>query len=646
MKKSFDMPWRAAYEFYAAIGWAAALVFLFIGAIAANLPTGPFWYMASVAVLFLAWNMNKAWGIWTVKFALSGIGVDFLKIAEIKRRAAENPSKIWLGYGFDWRSQHTQRIYDLKRANPSDFYPPTAFLKVKEILTGKKVASIDENAIGAPWIHGVEPDEKDVDMFIDNLIGNTLIVGTTRCGKTRMLDVLFSQFIFRPTASVIVIDPKGDIELRENMRRAAIAAGREADFKSFHLGFPAQSIRIDTMKNYTNLSELASRIAALIPSDSEGMDSFTAVAWKLIQAIILGLVEVNEKPSLVSVRKYVESGIEPLFMKVLPAYFAKNVDFLPDWERKANEYISRARKRDKDGNMVGANANPREVMFGHLMMYEALYVAQGKSSETIGLIAEIMKGNAEHLDKMVAQLKPILVMLTTGEYGPLLSPDGGDIEDERLSTDFLSLTDSRSIVYIGLNALADKTVASAIGSLFLSDLTAVAAFRYNYRSKQFNDDYKIYLGVDEAAQIVNDPYIQMLNMSAGAGFVNLAATQTISDFAARLGSEDKARVMLGNFNNLFALRSKDRNTQDFIIETFGETYVTLVQTAKATTSTTEKNITHFGGSIGEKVGETLEALFPPELLGMLPNWQYIASISGGRIVKGRVPILQGEKTDG
>jgi conjugal transfer pilus assembly protein TraD len=32
-------------------------------------------------------------------------------------------------------------------------------------------------------------------------------------------------------------------------------------------------------------------------------------------------------------------------------------------------------------------------------------------------------------------------------------------------------------------------------------------------------------------------------------------------------------------------------------------------------------------------------LFPAQLLGMLPNLEYIAKISGGKIVKGRLPIL-------
>lgn len=35
----------------------------------------------------------------------------------------------------------------------------------------------------------------------------------------------------------------------------------------------------------------------------------------------------------------------------------------------------------------------------------------------------------------------------------------------------------------------------------------------------------------------------------------------------------------------------------------------------------------------------MEELIPADILGKLPNLQYFASVSGGRIIKGRFPIL-------
>jgi conjugal transfer pilus assembly protein TraD len=47
----------------------------------------------------------------------------------------------------------------------------------------------------------------------------------------------------------------------------------------------------------------------------------------------------------------------------------------------------------------------------------------------------------------------------------------------------------------------------------------------------------------------------------------------------------------------------------------------------------------FSSNTGERLMEEEGDLFPPQLLGMLKNLEYIAKISGGMIVKGRLPIL-------
>lgn len=635
--KNLDMPWRPAWEQYASIGWAVAISGLYYSAVKADMPMRPFWYMASIGVFFFLFNITKTWTIWSARFAIAGKGIEFMSIDDLKKISSDG--RIWLGYGFDWGQKHTQRLYQLKKVEPKDWYPARIFLLGYQWLTGKKIAALDPDTIGEPWIHGLEEIEQFISTIMDNMIGNSLILGVTRCGKTRLLDVLISQFIFRTKSAIISLDPKGDAELKANMRRAAKAAGRENDFCVFDLAHPSESIRIDPLKNYNNVSELASRVAELMPSTGDG-DSFKAYAWDVSNAIFLGLIEINDKPTLMKLRRYVESGVDPLLLACLPSFFARKTE-VADWEKRAREYTHRAIKRGPDGNPVRSEPNEREKLLGMLNMYKELYQNKGYRSEAIEALANIYNHDATHYGKMVAIFKPELAKLTTGEIGELLSPDPSNLDDPRLATDLASLADREAIVYIGLNALADKSVASAIGSILLADMAAYASIRYNFREEAYNKSHPVYLNVDETAQVANDPYIQLLNMSGGAGFINTSAAQTIPDFAARLGNTDKAKVMLGNYNNVFALRSKDRETQDYISESFGETFINTIQTTKGTNSTTEKNISHFGGTISERVSENLEEKIPTEVLGMLPNWQYIATIAGGRLIKGRVPIIVG-----
>jgi conjugal transfer pilus assembly protein TraD len=152
---------------------------------------------------------------------------------------------------------------------------------------------------------------------------------------------------------------------------------------------------------------------------------------------------------------------------------------------------------------------------------------------------------------------------------------------------------------------------------------------------------RISLFVDEAAEVVNLPFIQILNKGRGAGFQVVMATQTLPDIVARLGDEARARQVLGNCNNLITLRIKDGETQKFVIENFGQTYVQMVDVNISSSVNASQNIGNYSGNNGQRLAYGEHELFPQHLLGHLPNFHYIASFAGGRIVKGRLPIISG-----
>src|SRR5699024_4413421 len=187
----------------------------------------------------------------------------------------------------------------------------------------------------------------------------------------------------------------------------------------------------------------------------------------------------------------------------------------------------------------------------------------------------------------------------------------------------------------GLDSLADSTVASAIGSILMADLTAVAADRYNYGAS----DVGINVFLDEAAEVINQPTIMLLNKGRGGKFCLTIATQTFADFVAKLGNEAKARQVLGNTNNLIALRVIDAETQKYVEEQLDEvTLKTLTHDYKAGAGI--GNPTDFDASYSESMSTETGALFNANMLGQLPNMHYLARLTGGRIVKGRLPLMQ------
>jgi conjugal transfer pilus assembly protein TraD len=637
--RKFEMPWRSAFEGYSALVWFMCIIGLWYAWKETTFPNLPYYYLSIIALIFMTFNLLRAGEIWRLKWSLGGKGISYITDEALHAKVKKGEKKekmpmLWFGQGFDWTPEHTQRVYEIKRADPEKFYPPKLIMWLIELWTGEKVGANTKDYIGAPWIHGLNASEDDLYVPVQTFIGNTLLVGTNRCGKTRFLELICVMAI-EMGYTVVLIDPKGDQPFETSLRVACKRSGREQDFVRFHLAFPGQSVRIDPLKNYTNLSDLATRISALMPSGDRS-SSFRDFAWGVLNAIVLGMFAINEKPSLVRIRAYVDGGVSDLLMRVILQFFD---DTLPaDWEANVLAYAAAAQQNK--GKKEEGEINVRKSLNLLLSYYENEVAKRGRTHEAVQALTGCYKHESAHYTKMITNLKPILGMLSTGDLGKLLSPDPWDVQDPRPMTDLASLIRANSVVYIGLDSLANKTISSAVGSMLLSDLTSVAASAYNY-----GNEHKVFLVVDETAEVVNDPYIQMLNKSAGAGFINISAMQTIADLSARFESADKARQMLGNYNNLVAMRVKDRETQDFVTETLGKTYVYTQQKIHATSSSTETNITHFTGTVQERVTEAYEDVLPTDVLGQIPNWQYFGVVSGGRLIKGRLPIITHEEAE-
>lgn len=569
---AYEMPWRPNYEKNAVAGWLAASGAALAVEQVSTMPPEPFYWMTGICGVMAMARLPKAIKLHLLQKHLKGRDLEFISIAELQKYIKDTPDDMWLGSGFLWENRHAQRVFEiLKRDWTSIVGRESTVKKVVRKIQGKK----KELPIGQPWIHGVEPKEEKLMQPLKHTEGHSLIVGTTGSGKTRMFDILISQAILRGEA-VIIIDPKGDKEMRDNARRACEAMGQPERFVSFHPAFPEESVRIDPLRNFTRVTEIASRLAALIPSEA-GADPFKSFGWQALNNIAQGLVITHDRPNLTKLRRFLEGGAAGLVIKAVQAYSER---VMPDWEAEAAAYLEKVK-----------NGSREKIAFALMKFYYDIIQPEHPNSDLEGLLS-MFQHDQTHFSKMVANLLPIMNMLT------------------------------------------DNMVGSAMGSIFLSDLTAVAGDRYNYGV----NNRPVNIFVDEAAEVINDPFIQLLNKGRGAKLRLFVATQTFADFAARLGSKDKALQVLGNINNTFALRIVDGETQEYIADNLPKTRLKYVMRTQGQNSDGKEPIMH-GGNQGERLMEEEADLFPAQLLGMLPNLEYIAKISGGTIVKGRLPIL-------
>lgn len=599
--KTYEIPFRPIYEAYALLAWAAALLVM-VGILkTAELPKGPFYIIFGGSLAMAGWRGAEALRRYQEKRNMTRGGLEFIEWDKFKKKANKDQG-IFLGYGFPWGQEEVEKSTDVLKRDP-----------VK--LFGKKALNS-----GHQWIHGLgRHKDEDVSYPLELAAGHTLLVGTTGAGKTRMLDLLISQAILRNEA-VFIIDPKGDKELRDNAQRICELMGQPDRFVFFHPAFPDQSARINPLRNWNRPTEIASRIATLIASESAN-DPFVAFGWMALNNIVNGILAIEEAPSLVMLRRYLEGDPGPLVMKALRAYFERKQ--VREWDSRIQPYLKKLRGRDTEA---------------YIQFYQQEVVNEAPSSEMEGLISSFTH-NREHSSKMLASLMPIMNMLTSGTMGPLLSPSSED-SDPRMVTDSARIINRSQVCYIGLDSLSDSTIGSAIGSILLADLTAVAGDRYNYGAN--NNRVNIY--VDESSEVLNKPTIAMLNKGRGCGFNLTLATQTLADFAARLGDEAKARQVLGNMNNMVVLRVMDGETQKYIAENMPKTTVrTMEESYRSGSSSSSPG--EFSGAYGEAIKEEEADLFPPSLLGLLPNLHFLAKFANGKTVKGRLPILQNKKTD-
>ena len=606
MANNYDPYIRKPYELYIATAWFVATAMTFAGYI--MLPGGN--------AMLIPW---MCFGYMAIKSGIKGFDLvgrgklgemlTFLSVDQLT--ALVKPERMWFGWGFDWMPIHTQRAVDY-------------------MLSGVKMKH-DQESPGSPWIHGLNlGKEHNVSIPLKSLEGHTILFGTTGSGKTRAYEVMVTQAIHRGD-TVIMIDPKGDKELRDRMELECTRAGREDAFLFFHPAFPKSSIRLDPMRNFTRTTEIASRIAALLPSQTGGSDAFTAFAFRTLNLVAQGLLETGKRPSIKQLRYYIEGGAELLLVQAI-GFHANRVE--PGWNEiggSAEPFFIRARAGK--ARKMETITNPDWL--ATIEYYRTKLSNTSKGSEAIDGLLSLVEHNRMHFSKMIASLIPVLNMLTSGDLGELLSPNEEDAWDKRQIFDTSTIISGKHVLYVGLDALSDSIVSSAIGSIVLADFASVAGMIYNSGKKPG----RISMFVDEANEVVNLPFIQILNKGRGAGFQVVMATQTLPDIVARLGDEARARQVIGNCNNLITMRIKDGDTQKFVVETFGQTYIKTLQQSMSNAVNSAENIINYSGNTGQSLTFGEHDLFPQHLLGQLPNFHYIASIAGGRVIKGRLPII-------
>jgi conjugal transfer pilus assembly protein TraD len=611
MSFEFQTKVRPNVEKYAALGWVIGTAGLATMPEFTTLPTLPFYAAATIMGLAASWRTSQAvrYGRW--KQSLGGTGIEFITFEELKRKA--RPDAMYIGRGFPWGPDEAQYAYDMLKTDIPTFVGGTL---------GR----------GAGWLHAAKKKHEDIYLHDSMTKGHTLIMGTTGAGKTRLYDLLTAQMIMRG-GPLIMIDPKGDKELREGMRRACNAVGRPEAFVEFNPAFPERSVKWNPLATYNRSTEVGDRIAKLIATEDPN-DPFTAYSRMTVNQVVNGLLHAGEPVTLARIYTALQRGIAPILVDAITLYGALNgnkaskpIDQLT-WE----EMREKARVNAMKDRRAGTTQEQRDEKFAKAMI--ALYREKLPGNSELDGVITLLEKNREHFGKMIASLLPVLESLTAGPLAELMSPEPDPLGSDAVITDTEELIKNDRVVYIGLDSLSDGAVGTAIGSILLADITAMAGQRYNYEP----EGKPVNVVIDEAAEIVNEPTIQLLNKGRGAGFRLVLATQTLSDLEARLANKAKAGQVLGNLNNTIILRVPDPDTQEHLIKGIPKTSVSYVMRTQGTT-TSPTAVTAHGGNVGERLMYEEADMLSPGLLGQMPDLEGMAKMASGELVKIKFQVM-------
>ena len=607
--KSYRQSWRPVYELSSAALWFSAMNVAYTLSFFSSLPLIGFVLTSSFCATMMITRLTQALPRWQQHRRLKGKKLVLLKLTQKQCLALQNKNQeqgVWLGWGFEWQRLHGQRAWDLLR---SDNLPAKS-----------------EKTMGAGWIHGMEEHEESLYQPLEQIQMHTMVIGVPGSGKTRLFDLLVTQAVLR-NEPVIIIDPKGDHDLASHTLRSCELSGNKHRFMKFHPGFPADSIRINLLQNFNRSSELASRISGLMPSGGDNAP-FQAFAQKAVDAVVQGYLLCGQRPTLVMIRQGLEGGVTKLLIQALTIVCTQHT-------AQASNVIQSSDSKGKK--------NPDTIARRWIEFYREKVMPESPCTDVEGLIS-LFEHDRAHYGKMIATLLPALGMLTGGPLARLLSPDPTDIDDLRPCTHTANLIEQNKVMYFGLDSLSDPMVGKAIGQLLLADLAAVAGDRYNYSSQESQqDDKPINLFVDEAAEVLCPQLLSLLNKGRGAKFRLYVATQTLADFEAQLGSEAAAQQFIDNCNHLICLRTQNPDTQKFITDKLPPVrYRYFIRNQGI--STDANHPMEFTGNLSEQQLEETGDLFPPQLLGELPNLEYVARLGGGRLLKGRIPIICSPKS--
>ena len=477
---------------------------------------------------------------------------------------------VLLGRAFRWQAGHTQ------------------VLEIALATDGALPVAADSRG-GHPALHAVGQErEQPLVVPWSEAEGHVLVTGTTRSGKTRLLEVLASEAIRGPGA-VVILDPKGD---RALLARCAAEARRHGrPFALITPAFPAQSARINVLDTATTPAEVSARIRALMPSaGARASDPF-------FEEYPLALIERLAAVQATLGQPWTLEGLYTV--SVLRGHL----------ERLLTAYLTHLGFTSPHGLLQGIQQ----------------YRARGTPDLVADALIDDWEKPRDHFTKVTSNLIPAFRGVVGEPFGPLFSTVPAEVTWTRI-------VEEGMVVYGALASMLLGDIANRIGRVILQDLVGYLGRRYAYDEVMTAPPITVL--IDEFGDVAYPLFTNALNKGGGANARFILAQQSLADAEAAMGPA-QARRVLDNLNTKIWCRLADDRTAVEATEGLGLCTVQLPETG---VGLAYGGVGGLSGSSHRRLLARETPLIRPSWLTALPRGEAFVRMKG-EVWKLRVPLL-------
>ena len=375
------------------------------------------------------------------------------------------------------------------------------------------------------WVNITVPDA--------NRSGHTWIFGTTRQGKTRLAENLIEDDI-RKGYDVILLDPKGDVELFSKIVQIAFETGRQGDLMMLNPVYPEYSIKLNPLRYYAMKEELVGHVMAAIPDGKEPF--FKNVGYEATMNVVTAVLRLAE---------------------------------LHNSENKVITFNELKELTDK-------------------VSFEKLYseLASYKDPKTIDIannIKKIADSDAQYYSKISSSLRVALMELSNGNIGDIVGKATENeminrLEDNTYNNIGRHHPGRKGVIFVGqIGSLLSETAAITVGKVIISSLAKLAG-RVFASGKKLSVPLCVY--IDEAQSMLYKGIDDVFAKAGGAGLWMHCLSQSVNQIYDAMPSKDAAKAIMDNTNTKLFMRAPDAETARSVSEFFGKkkTYSPVINT--------------------------------------------------------------------